>query len=186
MGGGGLLRLPREFSALSEDDGARTPVLGTPVHAFYSHMWKFQTQVARGQVTRSRQVTSTHKKFAFFVIAAPTNRSPWSFHWLIWVTVSVKCRYIAKFDIADLRPKVRSILQPLHYKSMGEDLKAPLLDENYKKYSNIRLQLDLTPWIGKLRTVTPPHAFEIISDHERSPASFRQLLLKQARAVKTP
>ena len=38
-------------------------VFGTPVHASFPHMlWKFQTQVALGQVTRSRQVTSPQKK----------------------------------------------------------------------------------------------------------------------------
>ena len=32
-------------------------------------------------------------------------------------------------------PKVRSILRPLHYKSMGEKWKAPLLHENHSKHS---------------------------------------------------
>ena len=39
--------------------------------------------------------------------------------------------------------RVRPILRPLHYKSMGENWKAPLLDENHSKHfqvSNIDLQ----------------------------------------------
>ena len=39
-------------------------VFGTHYHTSFPHMlWKFQTQVTQGQVTRSRQLTSPHKKF---------------------------------------------------------------------------------------------------------------------------
>ena len=39
-------------------------VFGTPYHTSVPHMLcKFQTQATQGQVTRSRQVTSPHKKF---------------------------------------------------------------------------------------------------------------------------
>ena len=40
--------------------------------------------------------------------------------------------------------------------------------------SNIGLQVDLTPWVGILRPVTPRHVAKVISGHERSPAVFRQ------------
>ena len=38
---------------------------------------------------------------------------------------------------------------------------------------NIVLQVYLTPWIGKLRPVTPPHVSEVSSGHERSPTDRR-------------
>ena len=39
-------------------------VFGTPYRTSFPHtLWKFQIQVTQGQVTRSRQVTSSHKKF---------------------------------------------------------------------------------------------------------------------------
>ena len=68
--------------------------------------------------------------------------------------------------------KVRSILRPLHCKSMEENYKVSLLDENHPKHSNIGLQVDLTPRIGILRPVTPHHVAKVISGHERSPAVF--------------
>ena len=39
---------------------------------------------------------------------------------------------------------------------------------------NIGLDVDLTPLVGILRPVTPRHAGEVISGHDRSPAIFRQ------------
>ena len=45
---------------------------------------------------------------------------------------------VYKMNISEFRyrwPKVRSILWPLHYKSMGEKWKAPLLNKNHSKHS---------------------------------------------------
>ena len=55
-GGGVYLGTPfRLFADISA-------VVGTPVHASFPHMWKFQTQVVQGQVTRSRQAASRQKR----------------------------------------------------------------------------------------------------------------------------
>ena len=48
------------------------------------------------------------------------------------------CTSIYKMLISEFLyhwPKVRSILRPLHYKSRGEEWKAPLLEENHSKHS---------------------------------------------------
>ena len=54
-------------------------------------------------------------------------------------------------------PKVRSILWFLRCKSIRENWKASVLNENHSKHSNIGLQVELAIWIGKLRPVTLPH-----------------------------
>ena len=62
---------------------------------------------------------------------------------LISVMVYIKCIGISEFLISKISefwymwPKVRSTLRPLHYKSMGEKWKAPVLDENHSKHSSI-------------------------------------------------
>ena len=61
------------------------------------------------------------------VIATPNSRSPCHFPRLIFLTVYLKM-YISEFCWYRW-PKARSILRPLHYKSMVENWKAPLLDE---------------------------------------------------------
>ena len=62
---GGCLNTPIRFFVNNLKTAARSAaVFGTPYHASFSHMLlKFQTQVTQGQVIRSRQVTSPHKKF---------------------------------------------------------------------------------------------------------------------------
>ena len=63
--GGGCWELPLPFfSRLSKNGGTAAAVFDTPYHTSFPHiLCKFQTQVMQGQVTRSRQVTSPHKKF---------------------------------------------------------------------------------------------------------------------------
>ena len=88
-------------------------------------LWKFQTQVTQGQVTRSRQVTSTHKKF----LNVPQRYTDWTIALklsAIATSRSIYKLYISEFryrwpnfDIGDL--SVRSILWPLHYKSIGKN-----------------------------------------------------------------
>ena len=71
-------------------------------------------------------------------------------------------------------PKVRSILRPLHYKSMGEKMKGTSFARKpFKTLSSIGLQVELTSWVGILWPVTPRHVFKVISGHESSPAVFR-------------
>ena len=56
----------------------RTAVFGAPVNTAFPHMLrKFHTQVTQGQLTRSRQVTSSQKKsLNGYHIATPNDRSP--------------------------------------------------------------------------------------------------------------
>ena len=95
--------------------GVWTPpsqVFGTPVHTSFLHtLWKFQTQVTQGQVTRSRQVASPQKKFEclsnFFwgltsKMVTANDWSTWNFQQLIFVMVSMKL-VSRNFDIGDLR-----------------------------------------------------------------------------------
>ena len=42
----------------------------------------------------------------------------------------------------------------------------------FKTLSNIGLEVDLTPWVGILRPMTPRHVTKVISGHGRSPAVF--------------
>ena len=63
-GGGGVWEpllpfFPDPFFQIAKK---RAAVFGTPYHTSITYMWKFQTQVTQGQVTRSHQVTSPRKK----------------------------------------------------------------------------------------------------------------------------
>ena len=108
----------------------RPHIFGTPVHASRSHVvWKFQTQVTQGQVTRSRQVTSPHLS-----LDARHSYTDWPIALkllAIDIRNSVYKMYIFRFLYR--WPKDRSILRHLHFKSMGENLDAPRLDENHSK-----------------------------------------------------
>ena len=61
----GVVETPSGFSSrMSKAAALHATVFGTPYYKLFTHMlWKFQTQVTQGQVTRPRQVTSPHKKF---------------------------------------------------------------------------------------------------------------------------
>ena len=82
-------------------------------------------------------------------------------------------------------PKVRSILWHLPYKLIGENWKAFVLDGNHSKHSQTSGYKQLTPWIGKLRPVTPPHNPKVTSGQERLPKFFGNSFYRQARAMKT-
>ena len=166
---GGCLNTPSGFSQISKKKQRRgaPPFFGTPVHTFVSHiLLKFQTQVTQGRVTRSRQMTSPHRKFKC---------SSCYTEWLIILKLSaIDIRNsIYKMYISVLWyrwPTVRSILRALHYKSMGENWKEPFLDETRLKHSNIGLQVDWTLWIRKLRPVTPHHiakSFQTMKGHQQ-------------------
>ena len=94
VGGGGWTS-PSGFSQIC------AAVCGTPVFTSFPHIWKFQTQVTQGQVTRSGQVTSPQKKIGMLVIAISNDRTPWNFQRLISLKVSLKCLY-PNFNIGDL------------------------------------------------------------------------------------
>ena len=142
-----------------------TVSFGTPIHISSPHMLlTFSTKVTQGQVTRSRQVTSPQKKFeCSSLLHRLTNRLGLT---EIDIRDSIYKIYISEFWYR--WPKVRSILRPHHYKSMGENWKAPLLNENHSKHSNIEVQVDLTPSIGKLQPVTPlmsPRSLQVMKGH---------------------
>ena len=81
-------------------------------------LWKFQTQVTQGQVTRSRQVTSPQKKMKVrhsYTECPITLKLP-----VIDIRTSIYKIYLSEFRYP--WPKVRSILRPVHnYKSMGKN-----------------------------------------------------------------
>ena len=55
---------PLSFPYCQKTSALCTTVFGTPYHTYFLHMLgKFQKQVIKGQVTRSRQVTSPNNKF---------------------------------------------------------------------------------------------------------------------------
>ena len=56
----------------------------------------------------------------------------------------------------------------------GRKMKGASFEQkSFKTHSNIRLQVELTPWVGILWLVTPRHVAKVISGHGRSPAVFR-------------
>ena len=70
----------------------------------------------------------------------------------------------------DIGIKVRSNVRPLHYQSMVKIERRLFGRKPFETLSNIGLQVELTPFIGKMRPVTSPYATEVTSGHERSPA----------------
>ena len=67
--GGGLLRTPFLFlSRLSKNGGVARCFWHTLSYIFSAHVVKISdpSQVTQGEVTRSRQVTSPHKKFEYY------------------------------------------------------------------------------------------------------------------------
>ena len=100
---GGQFEHPHEFFVNNLKTAARSAsVFATPYHTSFSHrLWKFQTQVTQGQVTRSRQVTLPQTVW-MLVKATPNELLPWNFQRLIQVTMFIKC-VSQKFDIDDLR-----------------------------------------------------------------------------------
>ena len=97
-------------------------------------LWKFQTRVLQGQVTRSLQVTSPHKHIikCFNVCHSYTK-------WRIALKLSAidKCNSMYKirnFHIGDLRSGQFCDLSR-YYKSMGENSKPSFSDESHSKHS---------------------------------------------------
>ena len=115
---------------------------------FLPHMWKFHTQVAHGQVTRSRQVTSPQKG-----LDARHSCTDWTFVLKLSAIDTSDSRYLSikcmsrNFDIGDL--KSRQCCD--HYKSTGKQWNAPLFEGHHSKHPETSgKQVSLTPWIGAL------------------------------------
>ena len=61
---GSVWTTPCDFRRYFKNGGAESRLFGTPVHTLVPQMLqRFQTQVAQGQVTRPRQMTSPKKGF---------------------------------------------------------------------------------------------------------------------------
>ena len=119
--GGGCLDTPPSYFC------SRIPTSFTHI------LSKFHTHVTQGQVTKSRQVTSSQKKSldVRHSIATPNDWSPWTFQRLISVRVSIKCRYLN----VDIAYPMSGQFCDLYYKSMAINWKAPPLVENHSKHS---------------------------------------------------
>ena len=101
-------------------------------------------------------------------LSSPNDLSHWNFQRLVSVPVSMKCI----FYIGDLRS---SQFYDLSIISQWEKNERCLFwTKTFEALSNIRVQVDLTPWVGILWPVTPHHVARVISGHERSPTIFRQ------------
>ena len=145
------------FSACYENFRPRSPKVRSPGPVKWPHLRKKNWMLVNVIAT----------------VATPNARSPapWNFQQLIFVPASnmyiLECWYPW--------PKVRSILWNLDYKPMGGKMKSSSFGRKpFKTFSNIRLQVDLTPWVIILRPVTPRHVAKVISGHERTPAVFWQ------------
>ena len=97
------------FSDCQKTAGLCAEIFCTSYHASVPHMlWKFKIQVTQGQVTRSRQTTSPHKKFECSSTLHRLNDCLETFN--DWYTVH-------KMLISEFLyrwPMVRLILWPLH------------------------------------------------------------------------
>ena len=97
---GGSWELPPPFFQIAKKCAT---VFGTPYHTSFPHtLWKFQIRVTQGQVTRSRQVTSSDKKFECSSKLHRLNECLGTFNDWYSVTVSMKC-IPQNFDMGGLR-----------------------------------------------------------------------------------
>ena len=126
------------------------------------------------------QVTTsdlTSEKVWIHVVATPNDR-PLSKLPAIDIRNSIYEMFISQFWYR--WPKVRSILRPreIIISQWRKNERRQFWKQPFETLSNIKLQVELTPWVGILRPVTPRHVFKVISGHERSPWTvFRQHLL---------
>ena len=81
-------------------------------------------------------------------------------------------------------------MRPLYFKSMnGRKTKgASFGRESFETLSIIGLQVDLTPWVGILRPVTPRHVAKVISGHESRKVtnSFSAITFDRDQLEQTP
>ena len=93
-------------------------------------------------------------------------------HWAIDI-----CTSIYKMYISELRyswPKVRSILRPLHYKSMGENERRLFWKKTIRNTFKHRVTSRLDTLSRNIATSDPSTCCKAILGHERSPAVFWQ------------
>ena len=119
------------FSHISQKQRHWAPpfFFGTLASTFFPQMWKFQTfnSPQTLQVRSSGHVKWPHlRKVWILVIATPNDRSPWSFHRLISVALSIK--YVSRnFDIG--HPRSGQLCDVfIICKLFGENWKAPHLE----------------------------------------------------------
>ena len=155
--GGGLLRAPLRFFPDCQKTAARSAaVFDTPYHTFFSQrLWKFKTQVTQGPVTRSRQMTSHHKKFE------------WSSNYTDW-TIALQLSVIdtsnsfhkmmsQNFDIDGLRSGQFCDLS-IKYMSMGENWKRLFWTKPILNTLKHRITGRFPTLNRKISPSTPPHA----------------------------
>ena len=150
---GGVLYAPHRFFANISKN-----VVAQRRRFWYTCLCTLSAHVVKtsdpGHSRSGYQVTSsdvTSENVWMLVKSTPNARSPWNFERLISLPVSIK-RWSWNFDIRDPRS---GQLCDLSIKSQWEKKwKAHLLKEKHETLSDIGLQVDLTPWVGILRTLT--------------------------------
>ena len=153
---------------------SKAVVFGMPVHTSFPHMWKFQTQVTQGQVTRSRQVTSPQKS-----LNARQSYTEWPIALKlpaidILVPVSIKC-ISRNFDICG--PRSGHFCDIFIISQWKKDERRLFWKKTIRNTLKHRVtgRLDnLSRNIATNELMTPRHVAKVISGNDRSPAVFRQ------------
>ena len=134
LGGGGVFTPPPSgFSRISQKRRRAAPPF--LVHVFLHH---FRTCCENFRPRPFKVRSPGHVKWPYL---RKSSKARYSYtDWTITLKLSAidMSNSMYKMYISDfwyLWPKVRSILRPLHYKSMGENWNAPLLDEYRSKRS---------------------------------------------------
>ena len=117
----------------------------------------------------------TSEKVWMFAIASSNDRSVITLKLSpIDIRTSIYKMYLSEFHIGDPRSG-QSWDLPIRYKSIGENWKAPLLDESHSKHSQTSVYRYTCHSESEYCNQWPsPHVAKVISGHERSPEVFRQ------------
>ena len=160
---------PTFSSKLPENGGADTP---------YHNLFRIRCENFRPRSRKSRNQVPF--KWPHLIESSNARQSYTGWTIALKLSASDTSNSVYKMFISEFQywwSKVRSILWLPHYKSIGENWKAPVLDENHYQHthdSNIGLQEELHPQSKKLPPVAPPQDPKVTPGHERSPAVFRQ------------
>ena len=133
LGGGCLNTPPCGFSRISQKRrrGAPPFLVHLIIHQFYTCCENFRP--------RSFKVRSPgHLKWPHLIKSFNVCHSYTEWPIALKLSAIAKSNSMYKMYISEFWyrwPKVRSILRPPHYKSMGENWNAPLLDERHYKHS---------------------------------------------------
>ena len=176
--GGGLLRPLSVFSRLSKKTAARSATVFFLAHLII-HLFRTCCENFR---PRSRKVRSPdHVKWPHLIQSLNVRQSYTDWPIALKLSAIDTSNSVDKMFTSELRyrwPKVRSILWPLHYKSMGENWKRlfwtkPILNTLKHRVTG-RLNTLSRPECCDQWQWPPRHVAMVISGHERSLAVFRQ------------